>query len=253
MIGIYFSGTGNTKYCVERFVHYFDSATMAVSIEQDNIDALLADHGTVVFGYPVYYSNIPKIVRDFITDHKNSFAGKKIFIIATMGLFSGDGAGCSARLLKKYGASVTGGLHITMPDCIGDVKLLKKSLEKNRALVRAAEKKIDASAERMKQGRPDRNGLNIFSHAAGLFCQRLWFYGETNSYKSKPKIDRDNCIVCGICVKNCPMKNLKQIEGSIISGKKCTLCYRCVSTCPAKALTIIGKKVYEQCLLDKYA
>ena len=30
----------------------------------------------------------------------------------------------TARLFKKYGAKILGGLHIKMPDCIGDVKLL---------------------------------------------------------------------------------------------------------------------------------
>ena len=42
------------------------------------------------------------------------------FIIATMGLFSGDGAGMLARLLKNYGAIIVGGLHLKMPDSICD-------------------------------------------------------------------------------------------------------------------------------------
>ena len=59
-----------------------------------------------------------------------------------MGLFSGDGAGCSARLFKKYGANIIGGLHLKMPNCIGDVKALKKSLEENKLVVKKANIKI---------------------------------------------------------------------------------------------------------------
>ena len=59
-----------------------------------------------------------------------------------MGAFSGDGAGCTARLLKKYGASILGGLHIKMPDSVCDSKLLKKTLEENREIVKQADKKI---------------------------------------------------------------------------------------------------------------
>lgn len=33
MVGIYFSGTGNTKYCVERFLACCDAEAEAVSIE----------------------------------------------------------------------------------------------------------------------------------------------------------------------------------------------------------------------------
>ena len=67
--------------------------------------------------------------------------GKKVFVMATMGLFSGDGAGILARLLHKYGAEIIGGLHLKMPDSIADEKALKRSLEKNRELVEQAQKK----------------------------------------------------------------------------------------------------------------
>lgn len=74
------------------------------------------------------FSNVPVMVKDFIKSHPDLWKGKKILCVATMGLFSGDGAGCSARLLKKYGAKIVGGFHIRMPDSVCDVKLLKKKL-----------------------------------------------------------------------------------------------------------------------------
>lgn len=46
------------------------------------------------------------------------------------GLFSGDGTGCAARLLKKYGAQILGGVQIKMPDSVCDSKLLKKVWKK---------------------------------------------------------------------------------------------------------------------------
>jgi len=131
MLGIYFSGTGNTKHCVTKFIECFGENT-AVSIETPNIDKLIPKHDTIVFGYPVYFSNIPKIVRDFIINNHECFYNKKIFIITTMGLWSGDGTGCSARLFKKCGSNVIDGLHLKMPDCIGDEKILKKKTDEKR-------------------------------------------------------------------------------------------------------------------------
>ena len=252
MTGLFFSGTGNTKHCVEEFIRCFDMRNKAFSIETPEIDKLLANENIIVFGHPTHFSNAPKMVRDFIVSHKELFRGKKIFIIATMGLFSGDGAGCSARIFRKYGAKIIGGLHLKMPDCIGDSKLLKKSLEENKSLVRQADKKIHLAAERLKQGKPFKEGLNTFYHIAGLFGQRLWFYGKTLSYKDKPDIDLDKCTVCGLCVKSCPMRNLTKREEKIVRQKRCTMCYRCVSNCPNQALTILGKQIYEQCLFEKY-
>jgi len=253
MTGLYFSGTGNTKHCVEAFVHYFDANNQAFSIENQGLNRLLADADIIVFGYPTCFSNAPKIVRDFILNHKAIFRRRKIFIIATMGLFSGDGAGCSARILRQCGAKVIGGLHLRMPDCIGDSKLLKKTLEENQSIVKQADEKIHCAADRLKEGRPLKEGLSIFHRMAGLFGQRLWFYGKSLTYKNKPDIDSEQCIGCGLCIKNCPMKNLEKADGKTIHQKQCTMCYRCVNHCPVQAMTILGKKVYEQCVFEKYA
>lgn len=104
MTGIYFSGTGNTKYCVTKFTRAINENAEVFSIEDDRAVKAITDSNFIVFGYPVYYSDIPKLERKFICKNSSVFKGKKIFIIATvMGLFSGDGAGCSARLFKNTG------------------------------------------------------------------------------------------------------------------------------------------------------
>lgn len=85
-----------------------------------------------------------------------------------MGLFSGDGTGCSARLFKKYGANVTFGLHLKMPDCIGDIKLLKKPLAENKALVQKANQKIDRTVEQFSNGKAYKNGLSFYCRMVGF-------------------------------------------------------------------------------------
>lgn len=86
----------------------------------------------LVFAYPVQYITVPKILRDFIIENKELWERKKVFVIATMGLFSGDGAGILGRLLQKYGAEILGGLHLKMPDSIGDKKSVEASTGKEQ-------------------------------------------------------------------------------------------------------------------------
>lgn len=252
MIGIYFSGTGNTKYCIDKFINNIDNNSDIISIESKDIKEKLLKNKDIVFAYPIYYSNLPKIVREFIINNKGLFNNKNVFIIATMGLFSGDGAGCSARLLKRYGANIIGGLHVKMPDCIADVKALKRSEEKNKQIILKAENKIISSAQRLKNNNPTKEGLNVFYHIAGLLGQRLWFYNKTKEYSSKLKVDNNKCIKCKKCISLCPINNLEIIGNKIITKNKCTMCYRCITNCPAKAITLLGKKVIEQNKIDNY-
>lgn len=251
MTGIYFSGTGNTKFCTEKFLAHFDSPQV-FSIEDDSALHAIFENRDIVFAYPIYYSNLPKIVRDFIESNSELWRGKNIFIIATMGLFSGDGSGVSARIFKKYGANIVGGLHIKMPDCIGDVKALKKSPEENIEIIKTAVRKIDRAAEDYKNKKPMQEGLNFLYHMAGLFGQRLYSYSKTKNYTYGSKIDTNVCIGCGKCEKLCPMNNIKIVEGKAVSGNMCTLCYRCFSSCPQKAITILGKEVLEQHRIENY-
>ncbi len=257
MTGIYFSGTGNTRHCIEKFIRESTgtaatesgvpmepaSTETIVSIEASaSASRALRDaQDVIVLAYPIYYSNLPKIMRDFIMENKGAWKGKKVFILCTMGLFSGDGAGVSARLLKKYGASVIGGLHLIMPDCICDVKLLKFSPEKNRQIIAKADRKLEKAARQLAKGSPAWEGLGFFSHLAGFFGQRLWFYRKTMHYSSQLKINKEVCIRCGRCVSLCPMHNLSLDKNGVSAGVSCTMCYRCIGQCPARAITLIGR------------
>jgi len=251
LIGIYFSGTGNTKYCIKRLTKQLDASADIVPLEQKNIAALIQKNDKIILGYPIQFSNIPYIVREFIKSNQILWKGKKVLCVATMGAFSGDGAGCSARLLKRYGAEILGGLHIRMPDSVCDSKLLKKSLEQNKRIVMEANRKIDSVTCQIKDGRYPKNGLHFVSHILGLFGQRFWFYTKTAGYTDKLKI-HENCIGCGMCVSLCPMKNILLQNGKAVAGKRCTMCYRCVSHCPQQAITLLGNEVKEQCRLDRY-
>lgn len=135
MIGIYLSGTGNTKHCVEKLTSMLDDAAQTFPLENPQIAEMLEKQDTIILSYPTQFSNAPFMVRDFIKRNSELWKGKKVFCVNTMGLFSGDGTGCAARLLKKYGAEILGGLQVKMPDSVCDNKLLKKDIEENRKIV----------------------------------------------------------------------------------------------------------------------
>lgn len=252
MLGIYFSGTGNSRYALETFLRHFDKTAKIVAIEDPSAPKLIQKQQELVFSYSVQYSNIPKMLKDFIDRNRRLWHGKKIFVIATMGLFSGDGAGILARRLRNYGAQAIGGLHLKMPDSIADVKALKRPLEQNKLLVRKAEKKIAYAAKSMKNGKAPQDGIGLMPHFAGLFGQRLYFMGKTRQYSDKLKVDSAKCIGCGRCATLCPMGNIRMESDKAKAGNQCTMCYRCVNACPKQAITLLGKKVVVQGTIETY-
>lgn len=252
MIGLYFSGTGNTKFCVEKLIEAIDPNAQAISIENSHAIEGIKKNEIIILGYPIYYSSLPKIVKDFIFSNSNLFKGKKVFILVTMGMFSGDGAGCGARILKKCDATILGGVHIKMPDCIGDIKLFKKTFSKNQDMVFKAQKKINVVASNIVNNHYPKHGLGIASHLIGLFGQRLYFSKKTKQYYKNVTIDNQKCVSCGLCARNCPMHNIELVDGKINFLDRCTLCYRCFSNCSKQAITILGKTVYEQSTIEKY-
>lgn len=145
-----------------------------------------------------------------------------------------------------------GGLHLKMPDSIGDEKVLKRPLEKNRELVKKAEQKISRSVQLLKSGKPTREGIGILCRMAGFFGQRLYFGHKTKNYSNKLRVDEDKCIGSGKYEKLCPMNNIQIIDKKVIQNNQCTMCYRCINNCSKQAMTLLGKKVVEQSMIEKY-
>ena len=83
MTGIYFSGTGNTKFCISRFLSGIEGEHRLLSIEDRAAVSEISGAEEILFAYPVYYSSLPKIVSDFISNNQDLWRGRRIFIIAT--------------------------------------------------------------------------------------------------------------------------------------------------------------------------
>lgn len=251
MVGVYLSGTGNTKHCIEKLVSLLDKNAECLPLEDKGTIQAIKENGVIIYGYPIQFSNAPIFARDFIKNNNELWKGKKVLCVATMGFLSGDGAGCTARLFKKYGASVLGGLHLRMPDSVCDSKALKNTVDENHKIVLKADEKIERVAENIKNSKYPHQGMNIFSIILGLFSQRIWWHYRTSKYSDSLKIS-DECSGCGLCVKNCPVGNLNLVDGKATSNNHCTMCYRCISSCPNKAITLLGNKVVEQCRFENY-
>ena len=75
-----------------------------------------------------------------------------------------------------------------------------------------------------------RNKLGVWipPGVKGLLSQALYAY---------PKLSRNKCIGCGVCVRMCPPRSLKLIQGKpVFDLKNCIRCYCCQEHCPQGAI-----------------
>ena len=75
------------------------------------------------------------------------------------------------------------------------------------------------------------------------------FRGHTKLLASTESPDKNGCIACGICARNCPSGSIKSVEGEKREGEKkktattylldyttCSQCGICVESCPSDCL-----------------
>ena len=233
MIMFYFSGTGNSKYIADLFCSNMNAACHSI---EENVDfkKLIIAEETIGFCYPIYFSRVPRIMREFVAKYMNLLKNKKLIVFCTQQILSGDGARAFTDLFERGYIEVIYAEHFFMPSNIWPVETntvkIKQSFEK-------AERKIQGLCHNIENGIHRKRGFNIVSRALGLIQAPLALPIERTANNSV-RIN-ENCTNCELCVSICPMSNLALENKSIKHNHNCTVCYRCVNKCPQKAITVV--------------
>ena len=250
MVMFYFSGTGNSKYIAEFFCQNMKALCYSIENEVD-FSQLITSEDIIGFCYPIYGSRVPRIMRQFVQKFLPDIKGKKLVIFATQLLFSGDGARVLTDLFPENYVEVIYADHFFMPNNISNFFLFKqrskKALEKKFL---KAEQKIITICNDIKLGKVKRRGFSTLSQLLGKIQGVPW-QKDSKSVDLVPRsmeeeiaksvrVDQ-NCTLCSICVKVCPVKNFKIESNSLSHNNNCVACYRCVNICPEKAISVILK------------
>jgi len=246
LLALYFSGTGNTEYAVSRFCSHFKEVAVFSIEDEDAGSQYPKDFDAVLIAYPIYGSDMPRLIKEFLKAHKTFFESKNIITLVTQLAFSGDGGALAVRYLKrqKVKSRHLASIHLNMPNNVSDMFFLKvKNGDENKSRITKANKKIDKCTASIIAGKKVRNGrLFFFSRFAGLFGQRMIFRFVEGRMAKRLKIDLQKCNLCGLCVKICPADNITYDAAVPKAHKKCALCYRCINQCAQKAISLFSKR-----------
>ena len=239
----YFTGTGNTLSIAGNLAQELSREpgdTELVPIPSlMKRETVFTDADAVGIAFPVYFLDMPGIVREFV--QKLRFAKKPyIFGIATCGERPGGALFSLKALLEEKGTTLSAGFAFVMPEnYIGPVDLMGDAGHRQEKFA-AALSRIPAVAEAIREQRqavPEGNGsalLRIGGHITRTFATTL--YNTPRRLHATEK-----CNHCRTCERVCPVRNITVAEDAVHWGKTCTQCYACIHWCPKGAIEIGGR------------
>lgn len=226
----YFSGTGNSLAVARELNNNLSDkgSIIPLSIFR-NEESVQIDADVVGFVFPVYFMNIPDLVKSFIkklTFKTNSY----IFAIATCNGIPGASLIELNKCLVKRGKVLSSGFVINMP---GNALVTPHNIEierLNNYKTKVAEvlATINNRCINKTEGKDSFKTLIVITICKSLGKQ-LYLTPKNVSYTSE-------CVGCGICEKVCPLNNIKIVNKKPHWGKDCSTCLACFHWCPKRAV-----------------
>lgn len=233
----YFTGTGNSLQVSNDLADILGDCSV-INIAKFNFsNEITAER--VGFVFPIYFWGLPLIFEKFLRQVRlrdNIY----LFSVATFGLWPGKALEMLRDILKQKNLTLNAGFFIKMPDNyilwygaksqVVQDKCFQRESKKIRTISKIIISKRNAPIEKSRYliDRLLTYPVNKFS------LKRL-------AVTSKKFSVDQNCIGCGLCVKNCPAKNIKLKENRPVWGEHCEVCLACIQRCPMQAINYNNK------------
>lgn len=240
----YFSGTGNTKWVVQKMASHLtalgNKVVLASCEEEVNLGQEVYDAEVIGIAFPIYGSFAPILFQRFL-DQLPCFENKPLFALTCAGYAAGDVLWHTVKPLRKKGyvpfllgnfmmgnnlhLPILSPLHVTGPE-----KMVRK--------LRRAHVKVEHLAKLIDKGKTHMEGRDPFGKLLGM-SQR----GVIEKFVGRcfGGFSVQSCIQCGWCVKNCPVQNIEFSDSGVKFLNHCMLCMRCYNFCDDKAIQMTHK------------
>ena len=230
---VYFSGTGNSRWCADLLADHLQDETLdSFGYIRNGIAADLISGKPWVFVCPTYAWKIPRIFEQFI--RSGNFMGEQeAYFVLTCGAGVGGAGAFLEELCQSVGLRYMGILEVVLPENyiamfpVPDETKSRKIFEKARPVLLEGVYHI-----KQKQPFPGKK-----PSAVGRLQSKLIndvFYSRF--IKADPFTVSDKCIGCGKCVDACVLGNVALQDGKPVWGQNCTHCMACICGCPVEAI-----------------
>lgn len=224
----YFSGTGNNLKIAKDIKNIFKESKI-IPMGSDNIFEFNNTYESIGFIYPTYFQGLPAKVYDYISK-LNFPKEQKIYYYAvnTHGGTPGNGISQLNNILMKKGIKLNYAQSLRMFSNYVVLYNMSKNIEKS---ISNSKKKLIPIIENIK----NKKETKIKKENP---IMRLYYNHIIKAIHKKDKNFNisENCISCKICMKVCPVKNIKFDNDKPLFQNHCEQCMACIQYCPQKAV-----------------
>ena len=228
-----FSGTGNSLYAAKRIGAVTGDEVISVNaLIKRGEKAVFDSDKPYVFVCPTYAWRIPRIFASFIREAALR-GSRSAYFVMTCGDDAGNASQYIKSLCRDKELDFMGLAPVVMPE--NYIALFDVPDRTNAdAIIGKAEPVIQAAAVRIRDGAP------LQAIPIGLRDRFMSSVVNPVFYafivKAKGFYTVASCTGCGVCVKLCPLNNIRLESGRPVWGSKCTHCMACICRCPAGAI-----------------
>lgn len=244
----YFSGTGNSL-CVARDLAALLNAELVPIARYREQDAVETDAEQIGLVFPVYYGELPVLVREFAGKLRD-LKSKRVFAVCTYGGAAMDSLRSLRKLLEEYGGRLSLAFGVPMPQ-----NSFPKWYESRRRRIAAQPKACRKIARLVEDGAAGiryHNGLlewlmiPVTKYLVKPACEKMFSRASglpegSSAVRMMRRMDRnfavlEPCNGCGTCAKVCPVQNIVLENGKPVWQGRCEHCLACYSFCPRQAI-----------------
>lgn len=245
----FFSGTGNARnvatWLAEAWRAHGRDAEVA-DIARTDPAAIALDPGDEVgIASPTHGFNYPPITLGFVFAFPRAPARNRAFIVNTragvrlLGVcipgLSGAAQFLAALVLLAKGYRIVGMRPIDLPsNWISLHPGLRQ--ESVRALQERCAAITRRFAERLLDGRRDLRALWDLPQDLLIAPVAVGYYLAGRFFFAKSFVASRDCDGCGACIRACPTRALRLVDGRPFWTWRCESCMKCMNLCPRRAI-----------------
>lgn len=230
---LYFSGTGNSRYCAAFLAHRLgDEMVDLFSYLKHGISVDLRSEKPWILVSPTYAWQLPHLLQNLLrTSHLSG--SREIYFVMTCGSDIGNAPKKNTELCRELQLYDKGTLEVIMPE--NYIALFDAPQESEaRAIIASAHPVLEEAADLI--ARNQRIPAHTKRWGDGLKSGPINAAFYPLVVRSKAFTVSDACIHCGKCQEHCVTNSIHLVDGKPVWGPGCTHCMACICGCPVSAI-----------------